>query len=145
MLRDTVRTDFIAAVKNRDKQRASALRNLEAALKNVEIDTRKTLTDEDVIKVLRSELKKRQEAIELYKRGNRQDLVDAEQFEADLIEKYLPAQISREDIGKTVDGILANLGDNPQFGQVMQAAMRELAGKADGKLVSEVVKEKVKL
>jgi len=142
MLRDTIRKDFIGAVKARDKQRSSALRNLEAALKNMEVDTRKELTDEDVVKVLRSELKKRQEAIELYKRGNRQDLVDAEQFEATLIETYLPAQMSREEIGKTVETVIASLGGTPNFGQVMQAAMRELAGKADGKLVAEVVKEK---
>ncbi len=119
------------------------MRSLEAALKNVEIDTRKELTDDDVVKILRSELKKRQEAIELYQKGGRQDLVDKETYEASLIEHYLPAQMSREDIGKVVDQVTSQLDENANFGLVMQAVMKELAGKADGKVVNEVVREKL--
>jgi uncharacterized protein YqeY len=143
MLRDTIRKDFLDAVKARDTQKAGALRMLEVALKQVEVDTRKTLEDTDVVKILQSELKKRKEAIELYVHGGRQDLADKEQYEADLIQAYLPALASREEIARIVDAVIADSGEAVQFGRVMQKAMAQLAGKADGKAVAEVVKEKL--
>lgn len=130
-------------MKARETKRADALRGLEASLKQVEVDTRKELSDDDVIKILRSEAKKREESIELYKRGNRQDLADKEQYELDLIHTYLPAQMPREEIEKLVDQAKAELGDEANFGQIMQKTMAMVAGKAEGKLVSEVVRSKV--
>ncbi len=143
MLRKQIREDFLIALKARETKRADALRGLEASLKQVEVDTRKELSDDDVIKILRSEAKKREESIELYKRGNRQDLADKEQYELDLIHTYLPAQMPREEIEKLVDQAKAELGDEANFGQIMQKTMAMVAGKAEGKLVSEVVRSKV--
>lgn len=143
MLRDKIKTDFLLAYKSRETTRAGALRTLEASLKQVEIDTRKQLTDEDVVKILRSELKKRDEAIALYKQGNRQDLADKEIYEAELIKTYLPAQMPAEEIAKIVDQAIAELGAEANFGQIMQKAMALTAGKADGKMVSEAVRGKL--
>jgi uncharacterized protein len=142
MIRTTVREQFLAAVKARDTKRADALRSIEVALKDYEIDNRTEVTDEIAINILRRELKKRDEAIVLYKQGNRQDLVDKESYEAEMIKNYLPAQMDREAIAQIIDTIIAGIGENTAFSQVMPKVMQELKGKADGKLVSEIVKEK---
>ena len=142
MIRQNVREQFLAAVKTRQTKRADALRSIEVALKDYEIDTRSEVTDEIAIQILRKELKKRDEAIALYKQGNRQDLVDKESYEAEVIKNYLPAQMDREAITQVIDTIIAGMGGNTAFNQVMPKAMQELKGKADGKLVSEIVKEK---
>jgi len=143
MLRAKIRQDFLTAFKAKQTVQASALRGIESALKQVEIDTRKELADDEVIKILRSELKKREEAIALYQQGNRQDLADKEIFEKELIKTYLPAQISVEEISKLVDQAKLELGDKANFGQLMQKTMILAAGRADGKTVSEVVKTKL--
>jgi uncharacterized protein len=143
MLRDSVRNDFLAAVKARDKKKSEALRMVESVLKQVEIDTRKELSDDEVIKLLQKEVKKRQEAIELYKRADRQELVDKEEYEASLIKEYLPKQMEKAEVTAIVDQVVSSLSETANFGQVMQETMKQVAGKADGKLVSEVVREKL--
>jgi uncharacterized protein YqeY len=143
LLRDNIRKDYLTAYKARDMQKMGALRNIEVALKNLEVDTRKELEDSDTVAVLKRELKKREESIELYKKGGRQDLVEVENFEAEIIKQYLPAMMSREDVEKIVDGAVTEAGDGANFGQVMQLAIRKTAGNADNKMVAEVVKEKL--
>jgi len=144
MLRNQIRQDFLTAYKARETNRADALRVIESALKQIEVDTRKDLGDDDVIKILRSELKKREESIQLYKQGNRQDLADKEIYEAELIKSYLPAQMPVEEIAKLVDQAKTELGVGANFGQVMQKTMALVAGRADGKMVSEVVRTRLK-
>jgi uncharacterized protein len=146
MLSDQIHIDYITAFKAKDKQKSLALNTLVAAIKNAEIDKRDVdkregLSDEEVVKVLRSELKKREEAIELYQKGNRPELAAGESFEATLIKTYLPAQMSAEEISKIVADVKAELGSIANFGQIMQSVMKKLAGKADGKLVAEIVKQ----
>jgi len=143
MLRTKIREDFLSAVKARQNSQADALRGLEAALKQVEVDTRKELSDEEVHKILRTEAKKREEAIVLYKRANRRDLIDKENFELELIKTYLPVQMVREEIERFVDQAKAELGESANFGQLMQKTMALTAGKADGKMVSEIVRSKL--
>jgi len=143
MLRAKIREDFLTAYKAKQTTQADALRSIESVLKQVEIDTRKELSDEDVVKILRTELKKREEAIGFYIKGNRKDLADKETFEKELIKTYLPTQMSVEEIAKLVDQAKSQLGDNANFGQLMQKTMTLTAGKADGKTVSEVVKTKL--
>lgn len=143
MIRDQIKNDLITAMKARDSRKVQALRFLESAIKQVEVDQRKELSDQDVIKILRSELKKRQESVAIYTKAGRDDLRDNEQFEVDLINSYLPQQMVEAEIEKIVNEVLASLGENHNFGQVMQEVMKKTAGQADGKMVSQVVKQKL--
>ncbi|NMC35791.1 GatB/YqeY domain-containing protein [Candidatus Beckwithbacteria bacterium] len=143
MLRTTIRNNFLEAVKARDKKRADALRSLEVALKQVEIDSRAEVTDEIAVKILRGELKKREESIAMFTKANRQDLIDKESYEAETIKNYLPAQMDTSQIVQLVDETLASLGDQANFGDVMKQVMAKTKGQADGKLVSDVVREKL--
>lgn len=142
-LRDQIRQDFLKAYKGRETQKAEALRGLENSLKDVEIDSRKDISDEEAVKILRKELKKREEAIVLYKKGGRKELSEKEEYEAEIIKFYLPKQMSRKEIEKVVDEVLAKAGEKPNFGQVMGMVMGKVKGKADGKMVGEVVKGKL--
>jgi uncharacterized protein YqeY len=127
------------AMKARDVDRLGVLRYMISEIKNKEIDAKRELIDEEVIDLLRTEVKRRQEAIAQYESGGRADLVTKERAELAVIEGFLPQLMSREAVEAVVSEIVASgLTD---FGQVMRAAMEQLKGKADGKLVSQVVKQ----
>jgi uncharacterized protein len=144
MLTAQIYNDFIKARKAKDEQKTLALQVIWSVVKNEQIEKHQDLTDEEMVRLLQKEAKKREEAIALYKQGNRQDLVDKESFELNLIKSYLPMPMSREKIAAIIDLVLNSGIDKSNFGQVMQAVMKELAGKADGKQVSEMVREKLK-
>jgi uncharacterized protein YqeY len=103
------------------------------------------MTPEDELTILLSEAKKRKEAIEMYQKGGRTDLSDQEQRELVIIHEYLPKQMSREEAGDMVKKIIQEVGavSGKDFGKVMPAAMKELKGKIDGKVVQEIVKEQL--
>jgi len=137
-------TDFKQAMLAQDRQTTNVLRLLKATLKNELIKLKKDkLSDEEIIKILRHELKKRQDSIEQFTQGQRLDLVAQEQAELKIIEKYLPAQMPLPEIKKIVAEVIGAMGQvTPnQFGQIMGAVMQKINGQADGKLVSQVVKE----
>jgi hypothetical protein len=123
----------------------SLLRMLLAALKNKRIELfgakDENLTDEQVIAVTGMEIKKRKDSAVIYKQGNRPDLADREVKEIAILEKYMPVQATEEEIEKVVKDIIAEIGDNKNFGQVMGQAMVRLKGQADGNKVSEMVKK----
>lgn len=135
--------DMKLAMKARDNQKTQALRFLVSACKQIEVDERRELSDQDLIKILKSELKKRQEAWEIYKKAGRQDLADHEKFEIDLINSYLPAQMPKEEIEIIVTQVIGQLGKETNFGQIMKSVLEKTAGQADGKLVSEIVRQKL--
>jgi hypothetical protein len=145
-LEERIRGDLTVAQKGGDAARVGTLRFLLAQMHNREIEKRgagkePTLTDDEVMDVLRREAKKRREAIELFTRGGRADLRDRETAELAVIESYLPAAMSRAEIEAIVDGLMAKgLSD---FNQLIRAAMQELKGKADGSLVSQVIRERL--
>ena len=126
-----------------DAARRDTLRHLLAAVKQVEVDTRKELSDADVEQVLTREAKRRRESIEGFQKGRRADLVSKEQSELQLIESYLPQQMSRTEIEALARQAIAETGaQSPaQVGAVMQRLMPQVKGKADGKLVNQVVRE----
>jgi uncharacterized protein len=145
-LKDQITSDMTAAMKAKDAARTSTLRMLKAAIMNREKEGGDALTDEDVTKLLRSQMKQRRDSIEQYQKGGRQDLVDKEQAEVAIIETYLPQGASQEDIDRAVGSAIAETGASSMkdIGAVMKAAMAKLAGKnADGKAVSETVKSKL--
>ena len=145
-LKDQIIADMTAAMKAKDAARTSTLRMVKAAIMNREKEGGEQLTDEDVTKLLRSQMKQRRDSVEQYQKAGRQDLVDKEQAELAIIEAYLPQAASQEDIDQAVANAIAESGASSMkdMGAVMKAAMANLAGKnADGKAVSEAVKSKL--
>lgn len=141
-LRERIDADLKEALKSGAKEKVSTLRMLNAALKNKQIDKRRPLTEEEVVETVRSLIKQRKDSIEQFARGGRQDLVDKETAEAAVLEVYLPPQLSRQEVEAMVRDAVAQTGaQGPRdMGKVMKALMPMLAGRADGKLVSELVK-----
>ena len=139
-------TDLTAAMKAQDANRTSTLRMVKAAMMNRQIEKGSELDDDDMQKLLRSLVKQRRDSIEQYEKAGRQELVDKEKAEIQVIETYLPQAASQEEIEQAVSAAIAETGASSMkdMGKVMKAAQAALAGKnADGKLVSEVVKGKL--
>lgn len=144
-LKENLMSDLKEAMKSGHSGKVGVLRLLNAAFKNEEIKKGKNaiLTDEEIVQVLMREAKKRKESIEAFEKGGRKDLADKERTELTTIGFYLPKQMSREEAGKAVEKILFGLTDKNNAGLVMKAVMQELKGKADGKMISEIIKEKL--
>lgn len=143
-LKDQLRTDTTDAMRSGDKEKRDTLRLLLAAIKQVEIDQKKDdLTDEEVLVVLNKQAKQRRESIADYTTAGREDLVSEEQAQLLLIESYLPAQMSRQEISEVAVNVISEVGaEGPQdTGKVMGRLMPQVKGKADGRLVNEVVRE----
>jgi uncharacterized protein YqeY len=138
--------DLTAAMKAQDAPRTSTLRMVKAAMMNKQIEKGAELDDDDVQKLLRSLVKQRRDSIEQYEKAGRQELVDKEQAEIEVIDAYLPQAASHEEIEKAVVAAIAETGAQSMkdMGKVMKVAQAALAGRnADGKLVSETVKAKL--
>ena len=138
--------DLTAAMKAQDANRTSTLRMVKAAMMNRQIEKGSELDDDDMQKLLRSLVKQRRDSIEQYEKAGRQELVDKEKGEIEVIETYLPQAASQEEIEQAVVAAIAETGASSMrdMGKVMKAVQAALAGKnADGKLVSEVVKSKL--
>jgi len=139
-------TDLTAAMKAQDAARTSSLRMVKAAMMNRQIEKGAELDDDDMQKLLRSLVKQRRDSIEQYEKAGRQELVDKEAAEIAVIETYLPAAASREEIEQAVMAAIAETGASSMkdMGGVMKAVQAALAGKnADGRTISEVVKSKL--
>jgi uncharacterized protein YqeY len=141
-LREKIDSDVKEALKSGAKDKLSTLRMLNAALKNKQIDKRRPLSDDEVVETVRSLIKQRKDSIEQFAKGGRQDLVDKETAEAAVLEGYLPQQLSREEIESMVRDAIAQTGAQgaKDMGKVMKALIPVIGGRADGKLVSELVK-----
>ena len=145
-LKERILADLTTAMKARDAARTSTLRMLKAAIVNREIEKGGDLDEEEMLKLLRSQVKQRRDSVEAYQKGGRQDLVEKESAEIAVIESYLPKAASPDDIEQAVSAVIAETGANSMkdMGAVMKAAMARLAGKnADGRAVSETVKKKL--
>ena len=145
-LKDKIISDMTAAMKAKDAARTSTLRMVKAAIMHREKEGGGELTDEDVTKLLRSQVKQRRDSVEQYQKAGRQELVDKEAAEIAVIEEYLPQAASEAEIEQAVNAAVAETGATSmkEMGGVMKAAIAKLAGKnADGKLVSETVKKKL--
>jgi uncharacterized protein YqeY len=139
-------TDLTAAMKAQDAGRTSTLRMVKAAMMNRQIEKGSELDDDDMQKLLRSLVKQRRDSIEQYEKAGRQELVEKEKAEIEVIETYLPQAASHDEIEQAVAAAIAETGATSMrdMGKVMKAAQAALAGKnADGRLISEVVKSKL--
>jgi len=148
-LKEQILEDLITAMKAKDKDRLQVLRSLKAKLQEKEIAERKdgeaTLTEEQAISVLMKAAKQRKESITQFEEGDRQDLADKEIAELAIIEEYLPKMMSEDEVREVVANKIKEMGaSGPQdMGKVMGPIMGMLKGKADGGLVSKVVKEEL--
>lgn len=159
-LKDKISQDFVASAKSGDKEKKGVLSMLLAALKNTQIEKRaklskkasgeelekmSILTDEEIIEVLARQIKQRRDSVDQYTKGNRMDLADKESAEIRVLEQYLPRQLSEAEIREIVKKGIAKTGaaSPKDMGKVMGAIMPEVKGKADGTLVSKIVKEEL--
>ena len=145
-MNDQVGADIAAAMKARDASRLSALRMLKAAVMNKGVEKGRDLDDAEVLQVIASLVKQRRDSIEQFTKAGRTDLVDKETAELNILQAYLPAGATPEEINAAVAEAIAETGaSSPKdMGKVMKAVMPKLAGKnADGKAVNEAVRRKL--
>jgi len=143
-IKNDIEKQLKEALKKKNEVVISTLRLILASIKNYEIEQkRRELDDQDIIKVLKREAKKRHESIEAYHQGGRNELADQEQRELDVIKTYLPAEMSAEEIRRVVKKIIEDKSEPVNFGMIMGETMKQLGQAADGKLVSQIVKEAI--
>ena len=145
-LREKILADIKSAMLSKDTVKLNTLRFLQSAIKNKEIDSRPTpITEEDVMAVVKKLIKQRKESIEQFSAAGRKDLVDQEAAELKVMEVYLPAQMSKEQIEKLVSEVITALGAKTikDMGNVVKETMARAAGTADGKTISELIKAKL--
>ena len=148
VLRDKIKSDMVEAMKNKRELELSVLRMVTSALHNCEIEKRaKTsgavLEEEEVVATVRSEAKKRRDAIEGFEKGGRKELAEKEAAELKILEAYLPQEISDNELKKIVQDVLGQFGEVTQkdFGKVMGAVMKKVSGQASGDRVSQMVRK----
>ena len=142
-LQERLMEDLKDAMRAQDVVRRGTIRMVRAAIKNAEIEWQREANDEEVLQIIAREIKHREEAIVLFRQGHRQDLVDNEEAEIAVLKGYLPEQLGRDEIAGVVRQIIAEQGATSlsQLGPVMREAMSQLKGKADGRLVNQIVRE----
>lgn len=141
-LKEQLKEDTNEASKSGDSQKRDVLRMMQAAIKQIEIDEQVTLDDAGVLKVLTKQAKQRRESIADYSKAGRDDLVAQEEYELGIIETYLPQMMSKEEIELLVKQVIVDTGatSTKEMGKVMGKLMPQVQGKADGRLVNEVVR-----
>lgn len=141
----TLMNDMKSAMKSGQKLELVALRNLIGKLKAKQIDNGKDLTTDEYIKVIASAAKQLKDSIQQYKDGNREDLAKNESFELSIVERYLPEQMSEEDVRAIVKKTILNLGAQSMkdMGKVMGNAMQVVGSEADGSIVQKIVREEL--
>lgn len=145
-MKETILSEMKEAMKSQDATRLGALRFLQSAIKNKEIELRpNAITDQDVTAVIKKICNQHKDSIEQYTKAGRQDLVDQEKSQLAVLEGYLPKQMSRDEVEKLVAQVISETGAKSvkDMGTVIKAAMAKAAGAADGKMLSEVVKAKL--
>jgi uncharacterized protein YqeY len=133
------------AMKSNDKLRLSTIRMIRSASKNKEIELRKKLEDEDVVKVIQAMVRKGEESVEQFQTGGRMDLVEKEKKEIEILKSFLPQPLSQEEILKIIDQSIqeTQASSLKDIGKVMKSVMPKIGGKADGKLINQLVKERL--
>lgn len=134
---------LLAAIKNKEVEKRTKLSKTEKSVKKLEEQSK--LTDEEIISVISSEVKKRKEASEQYKQGGREELAEKEEAEIKILSVYLPEQMGEEEVRKIVAETIKEMGisDIKEMGKLMAVLMPKIKGKADGNLVSRIVKEEL--
>lgn len=143
-LKERLTEDFKTAMKSKDEIAKNTINLARAAIKQVEVDTRKDLTDEEIIPIIAKQVKMRKDALADFEKGGRTDLIDAYNKEIEVLEVYLPAQLSEDEIKKVVTETAAELGiecGKQNMGKLMGPVMAKVKGQADGGAVKKIVME----
>ena len=142
-LQEKLMEDLKDAMRRGDETRRSVIRMARAAIKNAEVDRGRPLDDSEVLKILEKEVKQRRDSVAEFTRGNRPDLAAKEQAEIEILMQYLPEQMSRAQIEEVAKRVIAQVGARSptDIGKVMPKVMAEVRGKADGRIVNQVVQE----
>ena len=146
MLEEQIQKDYVAAMKAKDAFKAGVLSFLRAQIKNVIINEKKdALTDDEVVAVIKKQVKQRQDSIEQFKTGGRDDLVQKESSELEILKSYLPEEMSEEAIETIVNEAIAETGASSMkdMGADMKLVTPQTTGRADGRLVSELVRKQL--
>ncbi|HLO26324.1 MAG TPA: GatB/YqeY domain-containing protein [Geobacteraceae bacterium] len=144
-LRERLSDEMKQAMKARDELRLSTIRLIRSAVKNRDIELKRELNDQEIVEAIATLVKQRRESIRLFVDAGRQDLVDKEERELTVLLEFLPQQLNREEVAALVEKAIAESGaqGGKDMGKVMKALMPHVAGRADGKMVSDVVREKL--
>ena len=143
VLYEKIQSDMYTAMKAGEKEKASTLRTVLAKLKDKQIDTREPLSEKDEIKVLQTLVKQRKESIDLYQKGGRSELAEAESFELEIINTYLPEMMNEDDVRKLIEEIIEETGAQSMadLGKVMPQIMKQGKGLINGKIAQRIVSE----
>lgn len=162
MLKDTIKEELKKAMQNKEADRLSVLRMVSSAINNKQIEKRtklnkqgeepakveelSQLTDEEVIEVIASEIKKRKDAIEQFGKAGRSELAESEKKEMDILMEYMPEQMPEDEVRRIIKAKIEEIGASSpaETGKVMGAVMPELKGKADGGMINKIVQEELK-
>jgi hypothetical protein len=144
-LKERIENDYKKTFKEKNDIAVSALRMLKAAVKRAEINKRKDFDDNEVLEVVLKEVKQRRDSIEAFKNGNRLDLAQKEEAEIKVLEEYLPARLSAEELRDIIQEIIkeAKATSKKDFGRVMSLVIAKTRGQADGKMVSQIVNQEL--
>ena len=142
-LYENILADLKNSIKVQDKEKLLVCRGLKTAIKNKQVELRQELTDDQILGVISSELKKCKEAIEKFTQGSRQDLVEKEEAEVKILSSYLPPQLSEEEIKEIVTQAIEGISaSSPKdLGRVMKSVMPKMSGRADGREVNRIARE----
>lgn len=142
-LNDRLNEDMKHAMRSQDKFRLSVIRMVRSSIKNIEIDQRKTLDDQEILDVLNREVKLRKDSLQEFEKAGRQDLVDQLKQELDILAVYMPKQLSEDEVKAIVQQTIQEVGASSKadMGKVMGALMPKVKGLADGKLVNQIVQQ----
>ena len=145
MLKERISKDMKEAVKRRDRATVDTLRMVLAAIKNREIEKRREIDEEETISLITGLVKQRREAADMYRKGGRSELADKEEAEIGLLKAYLPEEMSREELAGIIDAAIKEVeaSTTSDMGKVMKVVMSKVAGRAEGRVVSEIVKAKL--
>ena len=143
VLYEKIQSDMYTAMKAGEKEKASTLRTVLAKLKDKQIDAREPLSEKDEIKVMQTLVKQRKESIDLYQKGGRSELAEAESFELEIINTYLPEMMNEDDVRKLIEEIIEKTGAQSMadLGKVMPQIMKQGKGLIDGKTAQRIVSE----
>ena len=142
-LKEQLKDDLKTAMRDKDIVKRDSIRAVNTMIKQIEVDERKELNDEDIIKLLQRGIKQREESIAQYKAASREDLIEKEQGQIDVFSLYLPKQLSDEELESAMKDIIESVGATSMkdMGKIMGPAKAKIGGSADGKRINEMVKK----
>ena len=144
-LKNKIADDMKTAMKSKDTEKVSVLRMLNSQIKNKQIETKKELSDDEILEIVAKQIKQRQDSIKEYKSGNRNDLVQKEENEIKILKPYLPEQLNDDEIKKIINSVInqTNAQDMSDMGKVMQEVLAKTKGRADNSKIAQFVKSQL--